>query len=272
MESFGERLTARIAAHGPLCVGLDPSGQVLEAWGRPQTADGLEGFMGDAIERLPDGLAAVKPQAAFFERFGAAGWRILEDSVAELRRRGHLVILDAKRGDIGSSVEGYAEAYFGDGPLRADALTATPYLGVPALAPLFEAAAAEGCGVFVLCRTSNPDGRLVQDKGADGGRPLWEDVQDAVAELNPGPGVGSVGLVMGATLTDRLDRFGAHNGPILAPGFGAQGATAADHGRLFGPVADRTLASYSRSLLLAGPDGFTTAIETEAAALSDGTG
>ena len=225
--------------------------------------------MADAIDRIPGPLAAVKPQAAFFERFGAAGWRILEESVAELRHRGFLVILDAKRSDIGSSVEGYAAAYFGDGPLRVDALTASPYLGVSALTPLFESAAQVGSGVFVLCRTSNPEGRAIQDHGPVDGRLLWEDVQDAVAALNPGPGLGAIGLVMGATLTDRLERFEKHNGPILAPGFGSQGATADDYGKLFGSVADRTLASYSRSLLMGGPDKFAPTLLSEAQTLRD---
>ena len=100
--SFSERLTQRIAERGPLCLGLDPSSEVLAAWGQPQTAVGLERFMADVIDRIPVPLAAVKPQAAFFERFGAAGWQVLEDSVGELRQRGFLVILDAKRSDIGS--------------------------------------------------------------------------------------------------------------------------------------------------------------------------
>ncbi len=258
--SFGERLAKRIAEYGPLCIGLDPSREVLEAWGQPQSAVGLEGFMADVIDRVPESLAAVKPQVAFFERFGATGWRILEDSVHELRQRGFLVILDAKRSDIGSSVEGYAEAYFGEGPLRVDAITASPYLGVDALNPLFESAASLGCGVFVLCRTSNLEGRGIQDHCSVDGRPIWEDVQDAVAKLNPGPKLGSVGLVMGATLTDRLERFDLHNGPILAPGFGHQGATADSFAKLFRTVTDRTLASYSRSLLLRGPTSFAASV------------
>ena len=262
--TFGERLAKRIAEYGPLCVGLDPSREVLEAWGQPQTAVGLERFMTDVIDRIPEPLAAIKPQAAFFERFGAAGWQVLEGSVRELRKRGFLVILDAKRSDIGSSVEGYAAAYFGDGPLRVDALTASPFLGVGALTPLFDSAAQQGCGVFVLCRTSNPEGRTIQDHRSVEGQPLWQNVQNAVANLNPGPELGSVGLVMGATLTDRVERFAMHNGPILAPGFGSQGAAAGDYGKLFGSVTDRTLASYSRSLLLGGPKKFAASVCGEA--------
>ena len=141
--------------------------------------------------------------------------------------------------------------------------------GSAALTPLFESAAQVGSGVFVLCRTSNPEGRAIQDHGPVDGQPLWEDVQDAVAALNPGPGLGAIGLVMGATLTDRLERFEKHNGPILAPGFGSQGATADDYGKLFGSVADRTLASYSRSLLMGGPADFAPTLLSEAQALRD---
>lgn len=268
-ESFGTRLVERISTYGPLCVGIDPSVEVLEAWGQEQSANGLARFVDAVLSVLPPNIAAVKPQAAFFERFGAAGWSTLEHLLTALRERGHLVILDAKRSDIGSSAEGYADAYLGNGPMSVDAVTATPYLGVGALAPLLAAANTNDRGVFILCRTSNPEGRSIQDVTGHDGRPVWQQVQDTVAEWNQGTNIGSMGLVIGATLRDHTDRLAAHNGPILAPGFGRQGATAEDFPLIFSSVADRTLANYSRFLLNTGPSGFVDAIaETSAKLIS----
>jgi len=264
---FGARLAERIAKYGPLCVGLDPGREVLDVWKQPQSAIGLGRFMDDVIGRLSMPVAAIKLQVAFFERFGASGWMILEDSIRELRGRGFLVILDAKRNDVGSTVEGYAEAYFGDGPLRIDAITVSPYLGLRALWPLFEAADRLGCGTFVLCRTSNLDAQELQNHGAEDGQFLWRKVQDSVASLNSGSTLGSIGLVMGATLRDKWGHLDAHNGPILVPGFGYQGGTTTDYVKSFGDVRDSTLASYSRSLLFNGPASFAESVYREADSL-----
>ncbi len=259
-EAFGSRLLTRIQKYGPLCIGLDPSRAVLARWGQADDVSGLGRFVEDFLALVPDHVAAIKPQIAFFERFGSGGLRILEDAVAQLRQRGHLVVLDAKRSDIGSSVEGYADAYFGPGPLRVDAITASPYLGIGALEPLLEAALAQQAGVFILCRTSNPEGRSLQAASL-AGRPLWRAVQEEVAGWNRGADCGSIGLVIGATVEGDVVGVGDHNGPILAPGFGWQGSGPGDFTTLFTSTCDRTLASFSRSLLVPGPEGFEAAVE-----------
>ena len=208
-------------------------------------------------------VAAVKPQSAFFERHGAAGIAVLEQTLAALRQCGTLSVLDVKRGDIGSTMAGYAQAYLVDGaPLAADAITLSPYLGYGSLAPALGAAAASGRGAFVLALTSNPEGAGVQHaRGADG-RSVAAGVVEGVSASNAAAraaGVlGDVGLVIGATTGGAvaglgLDLLGS-GGPLLAPGVGAQGAGAAELEAVFGPARSQVLASTSRGVLRAGPD------------------
>ena len=160
---FGARLAAAMDAHGPLCVGIDPHASLLEAWGLPDSPAGLREFSSRVLEAVGGRVAAVKPQAAFFERHGSAGLAVLEEVVAAARETGTLSIVDAKRGDIGSTMGAYAEAFLRDGsPLAGDALTVSPFLGFGSLAPAVELATATGRGLFVLCLTSNPEGASVQ--------------------------------------------------------------------------------------------------------------
>src|SRR5487761_2302260 len=163
IESFGARLQERVRALGPLCVGIDPSPRLLVEWERPDSVDGLEFFALSVLEAVIGCAAAIKPQISFFERFGADGYHVLERVMAEARDADVLIVADAKRGDISSTNDGYAEAWLSDrSPLRADALTVTPYVGVAALGPFFELAKATGRGVFVLAATSNDEGRILQ--------------------------------------------------------------------------------------------------------------
>ena len=166
-QGFGARLSAAIASRGPLCVGIDPHPELMRDWGLPVTADGLARFC-DVCVRAYGGFAVVKPQVAFFEVFGSAGFAVLERTTAALRSTGVLVLADAKRGDIGSTMAAYAQAWAGAGPLAADAVTASPYLGFGSLAPLLEVAAEHGRGVFVLAATSNPEGAAIQGAVANG--------------------------------------------------------------------------------------------------------
>ncbi|HLV59539.1 MAG TPA: orotidine-5'-phosphate decarboxylase [Natronosporangium sp.] len=266
MQTFGERLRAAVAARGALCVGIDPHASLLRAWGLPDDPHGLAEFTRTVVSALADRVAVLKPQMAFFERFGSRGIAVLEEAVARARAAGALVLLDGKRGDVPSTVAGYADAYLSpSSPLRVDAVTAHPYLGVPSLVPLFDAARTHGGGVFVVCRTSNPEAAAVQQARTAEGPSVAQHVADEVARLNrestpaePGPGgaggaLGSFGVVVGATVEPGLDlsRLG---GPVLAPGLGAQGATAADLRRVFGDQLDAVLPSYSREVLRAGPD------------------
>lgn len=264
---FGERIAGAMADHGPLCVGIDPSSALLASWGLPDDASGLRTFALTVAEALVGRVAALKPQSAFFERHGSAGIAVLEEVLATVRGSdgGTQVILDAKRGDIGSTMDAYAQAYLRDGaPLACDALTVSPYLGFGSLEPALVAAAETGRGLFVLALTSNPEGAQVQHAAADGGSVAGLIAREAAArnarELAGSPddaGLGSVGLVVGATIGDAAQRLGvdlaAVRGPLLAPGVGAQGGRPEHLERVFGAARRTVLASASREVLAAGP-------------------
>jgi orotidine-5'-phosphate decarboxylase len=264
---FGVRLAAAVAAHGPVCAGIDPHRELLAAWGLGDTPVGLERFARTALAALAGQVAVVKPQSAFFERHGSAGVAVLERVLADARDAGLLVVLDVKRGDIGSTMGGYADAYLADGsPLAADAITVSPYLGFGSLAPALSAAHATGRGMFVLARTSNPDGGSVQLAVRDG-RSVAQSIVDEVAEVNAGAApFGDVGVVVGATHDHGL-ALARLNGPVLAPGLGAQGASPADVAVRFAGVNGVVLPSVSRSLLAEGPNP--TALRSAASTLRD---
>ena len=251
--SFGARLTAAITARGPLCVGIDPHPELLQAWGLPVTADGLARFCDICVQAFA-GFAVVKPQVAFFEAYGSAGFTVLERTTAALRGAGVLVLADAKRGDIGSTMAAYAQAWVGEGPLATDAVTASPYLGFGSLMPLLEVAAAHDRGVFVLAATSNPEGASIQRAVIDG-RSVAQSVVDAAGTLNrvAGGEFGSVGVVVGATL-DQVPDLSALGGPVLVPGVGAQGGRPEALAGLGGARAGQLLPAVSRDVLRAGPD------------------
>ena len=251
--SFGARLAAAITARGPLCVGIDPHPELLQAWGLPVTADGLARFCDICVQAFA-GFAVVKPQVAFFEAYGSAGFTVLERTTAALRGAGVLVLADAKRGDIGSTMAAYAQAWVGEGPLATDAVTASPYLGFGSLMPLLEVAAAHDRGVFVLAATSNPEGASIQRAVIDG-RSVAQSVVDAAGTLNrvAGGEFGSVGVVVGATL-DQVPDLSALGGPVLVPGVGAQGGRPEALAGLGGASAGQLLPAVSRDVLRAGPD------------------
>ncbi len=253
ITGFGTRLADAIAARGPLCLGIDPHPELLAAWDLPASADGLARFC-DVCVRAYAGFAIVKPQVAFFEAYGSAGFAVLERTIAALQAAGVLVLADAKRGDIGSTMAAYAEAWAGGGPLAADAVTASPYLGFGALQPLLDVAAAHGRGVFVLAATSNPEGAGIQ-RAVTGGRTVAQSVVDAAAAVNRAvPGQpGSVGVVVGATLDEVPDLSGL-GGPVLVPGVGAQGGRPEALGGLGGARPGQLLPAVSREVLRAGPD------------------
>jgi orotidine-5'-phosphate decarboxylase len=238
-------------------VGIDPSGALLGSWGRTDSPEGLEFFALAALDAVLDVAAAIKPQVAFFERFGAQGYRVLERLMAEARDADVLIVADAKRGDIGPTNEGYAEAWLHErSPLVADAVTASPYVGLAALAPLLTLAHAHGRGVFVLAATTNDDGRVVQLARTDEDERVEDFVLRSVAELNQrDDGLGTVGAVLGATRDQPLFNLASLGGPFLVPGVGSQGATAQHVARLFDRCPGATvLASVSRAILQAGPD------------------
>ncbi|HEX5144848.1 MAG TPA: orotidine-5'-phosphate decarboxylase [Mycobacterium sp.] len=266
MGSFGTRLASAVAARGPLCLGIDPHAELLAAWGLSASADGLARFSEICVEAYT-GFAIVKPQVAFFEAYGSAGFAVLEGVVAELRSRGVLVLADAKRGDIGTTMAAYANAWAGDSPLACDAVTASPYLGFGSLRPLLDTATANGRGVFVLAATSNPEGAGVQLAQTASGRTVAQLIVDAAAQENRGgDGLGSVGVVVGATLSEVPD-LSALGGPVLVPGVGAQGGRPEHLAGLGGAQRGQLLPAVSREVLRAGPD--VTAIRAAAERLRD---
>jgi len=255
-ETFGARLQARVREDGPLCVGVDPSSALVEAWGRTDDLEDLEFFSLAVLEAVAGLVAVIKPQVAFFERFGSAGYRVLERLIAEAHDAELLVVADAKRGDVAVTTEGYAAAWLdASSPLAVDAVTANPYLGVGALAPLFERASASGRGVFVLAATSNDDGQEVQASLTPSGERVDDMVLRRVAELNRDvAGLGSVGAVLGATRAAPRFDLATLGGPYLVPGVGAQGAGVAHVARLFERCEkDSVLVNVSRDILRRGP-------------------
>ncbi|CCH33558.1 orotidine-5'-phosphate decarboxylase [Actinosynnema sp. NPDC047251] len=269
---FGERLVKATAAHGPLCVGIDPHPGLLDAWGLPRDASGLERFALTCVEAFGGHVAVVKPQAAFFEAYGSRGVAVLERVVADLRGSGTLVLVDAKRGDIGSTMAAYAQAYLADGsPLAGDAVTLSPYLGFGSLDPALDAARASGRGVFVLALTSNPEGSPVQRATGPDGRSVAQSIVDQAAVRNAGADpLGDVGLVVGATVGELDADLSDLHGPVLAPGFGAQGATVADLRRVFGEDLRGVLPASSRDVLRHGPDS--ASLRSAARAVGDSLG
>jgi len=256
-ETFGNQLQERIRSLGPLCVGIDPSATLLEQWGRGNSIEGLEFFSLLVLEAVAGVGVAIKPQVAYFERFGSAGFRVLERLLSDARDADVLTIADAKRGDIGPTNDGYAQAWLDDrSPLCADAVTASPYLGVGALAPLYQKANETGRGVFVLAATSNDEGRALQSARTADQERVEEMVLRQIREYNQrDAGLGALGVVLGAT-RDRPDfDLASLQGPYLVPGVGAQGAGPEDVARLFERCPEGSvLVNVSRAILQKGPE------------------
>jgi orotidine-5'-phosphate decarboxylase len=254
--SFGARLEAALDSRGPLCVGIDPHAALLAQWGCSDDVAGLARFADTCVTAFADTAAVIKPQSAFFERFGSAGIAVLERTVAGCRDAGALVLLDVKRGDIGSTMAAYAEAYLTpSAPLAADAITVSPYLGVGALQPVFDLVDRHRVGAFVLAATSNPEGPQIQHAYTPAGVNVAQVVVDDIASRNAGAQpTGSIGVVAGATIEPGVVHFDRVGGPILAPGVGAQGGTADDVRRVFGAAMRNVLPSVSREVLRSGPE------------------
>ncbi|NGN93785.1 orotidine-5'-phosphate decarboxylase [Nocardioides sp. KC13] len=271
--SFGARYTSALAERGRLCAGIDPHASLLLDWGLDDDLAGLERFALTAVEGLAPYVPVVKPQSAFYERFGSRGVAVLERVIAESKAAGALVLLDIKRGDIGSTSQAYADAYLDPAsPLGSDAVTVSPYLGFGSLTPFVETATKFDAGLFVLALTSNKEGPEVQHATVEDGRSVGRVMLDHLRRLNEAETpLGSFGAVVGATI-DGADGAGVaydfgFNGPILAPGFGEQGGTPGDLARIFGPANPHVVASTSRGLLRKGPD--VAALRDEALRLRD---
>jgi orotidine-5'-phosphate decarboxylase len=268
VSGFSARIDEIRDSTGVLCVGIDPSPSSLSNWGLADTADSaLE--MGRVVLGAAEGrVGIVKPQVAYFERFGSAGFVALESVIRDARSAGFLVIADAKRGDIGTTMEGYAAAWLGSGPMQSDAVTVSPYQGFDALEPAFQAAESSNGGVFVLCATSNSDASGVQAARIDN-QSLSASIAKRARERSEGRQ--TVGVVVGATRSlaeSGLTETDLEDLLILAPGFGAQGAALSDIPSIFGRNARRVIPSVSRSILGGGTAGVTTAIDSHLRELS----
>lgn len=258
MAAYGERLRQITAERGRLCVGIDPHPALLQAWGLPSAAEGLAQFSRICVAAFGDVVAVVKPQVAFYEAYGSRGFAVLEETMGTLREAGTLVLADAKRGDIGTTMAAYANAWLRpDSPLTCDALTVSPYLGVGALSAAFDLAEANEKGIYVLAATSNPEGASIQGNRDGVGRSVAQQVVDEVAAHNADAKAtgltGSFGVVVGATLTSAPD-LSELGGSVLMPGVGAQGGTPADVARLTAGVGNIAIPNISRAVLSAGPD------------------
>lgn len=262
MRRYGLRLEQAMEQLGNVCVGIDPHSSQLSAWGLEDTLQGLRTFSLTLVEAMAGQVPVVKPQSAFFERFGSRGIQVLEEVLAACREAGLLTILDVKRGDIGSTMAGYAQAYLSvDSPLAADAITLSPYLGYGSLEPALDLAKANGKGIYVLALTSNPEGFQVQHAQCVSGKSVATDIISQAEHTNKTSSdqghIADVGLVVGATTGNAAKDLGidfsAFSGSVLSPGIGAQGATPADIQKIFDRSAFRVLASTSRGISSAGP-------------------
>ena len=266
--AFADRLAQAVERkRSQLVVGLDPRLDLLPmelrgegVLGRAAAASSVARFCKGIVDAVGPYVVAVKPQAAFFEALGSDGIRALEEVCDYARSGGLLVIVDAKRGDIGSTSRAYATAYLeprnGDAAL-ADALTASPYLGHDSIEPFLAACRRHAAGVFLLVRTSNAGAADVQDAILSDGRPLWQHLAALVHEwgepLVGESGLSSVGAVVGATYPRAVSeaRRLMPQTPILLPGVGAQGATPADVARAFTSGPASAVVTVSRSVLYA---------------------
>lgn len=255
MVTFGERLHTAVRERGALCVGIDPHPYLLSEWGLPDNPEGVARFGTTVIAALGTTTALFKPQSAFYERHGSQGVAVLERLIGEIHDAGAQVVIDVKRGDIGTTMQAYADAYLDPAsPLCADAITVSPYLGFGSLQPAVDTALEHANGLFVLGLTSNPEGPDVQLARTTGGRTVAGMILDHVRKINSGADpLGSVGCVVGVTHS-AVDEDLSVNGPLLALGIGAQGATADDLPRVFGDALPQVIPSISREILQSGPD------------------
>jgi orotidine-5'-phosphate decarboxylase len=257
-DTFASRFAAARSEHGPLAWGLDPSGTILDGWALGDTPDGLDHFADIALSAATGTVGLVKLQSAFYERHGWRGFRTLQRLIADGRDAGLLVIVDAKRGDVGSTNDAYAEAFLGaDAPLGADGLTVHPYLGLGAMGAFIARAHESGSCLLIVTRSSNPEGRAIQSAREESEHSVEAELLREIGELNlrlaPGE-IGPIGAVVGPTDMEPALDLPATHGLYLAPGVGAQGATPADVARVFAACPDRVIPSASRSLLNAGPE------------------
>lgn len=261
-EPFVERLHARIRqTRSRVCLGIDPRPEAHplthpERFDHDpaQVAKAVVTYFRAIIEATEELVACYKPQAAFFEALGIPGLIALAQLIADIKARGVPVILDAKRGDIGSTARAYAKSYLADGVFACDALTINPYLGGDSVAPFVETALANQRGVFVLVKTSNPGSADLQDQSLASGQKLFEHVADQVSRWGKAQlgrsRYSPVGAVVGGTHPQHLAALRARlpHSVLLVPGYGAQGAGADDVVHAFDEQGLGAVVNASRAL------------------------
>lgn len=279
--SFGTRLDQNFAKYGQLCVGVDPHASLLEEWGLDQSVEALRTFSMSVLEASLGRVGVIKPQVAFFEKFGSRGFAVLEEFATEAQKSDILVIMDAKRGDIGSTMSGYFDAWLGkDAPFICDALTVSPFLGLDSLREVMSESLERSKGLFVLAATSNPEGKTIQ-RAKVGESTISADILKNLDGINAvsksaGARLGSFGAVVGATLNFSasgiadLQSDADSATPILAPGFGAQGANLSEVRDLFQSSANRVIASVSRSVTGGGKNSLSGSIDQAKGELGKG--
>jgi orotidine-5'-phosphate decarboxylase len=272
-SSFGDRLVKVFASNGQLCVGMDPSVEQLKKWGLPESAAGAEQFCIQIIDNCVGEIGLLKPQVSFFEQFGSEGFAALERVLVRASEAGFIIIADAKRGDIGTTMDGYARAWLSkEGPFVADAVTVSPYLGAESLDPTIAFASSNSKGVFILAATSNPEGKVLQSSVSENQRSIASNVASYAAGFNK-ESLGSVGLVIGAqaNLIDMaIETKKLIHTPILVPGFGAQGAKLSNARSILGELADVAVFSVSRSVAGESPVGLRERVQSAKAELEIG--
>ena len=279
--SFGARLEQSFAQYGQLCVGVDPHASLLEEWGLEQSVEALKTFSMSVLEASVGRVGIIKPQVAFFEKFGSRGFAVLEQFAAEAQQTDIVVIMDAKRGDIGSTMNGYFDAWLAkDAPFVCDALTVSPFLGIDSLSEVMSESLERSKGLFVLAATSNPEGKNIQ-RAKIAESTISADILQQLEAINAvsksgGARLGSFGAVVGATLNFAASGISSvHTDqdsatPILAPGFGAQGANLSEARDLFQSASNRIIASVSRSVTAVGKNSLVASIEQAKSELRQG--
>ena len=272
MSSFGQRLLKTFDQRGQLCVGIDPSIDQLRSWGLPISAEGAKSFSFSMLDAAQDNVGIVKFQVGFFEQFGPEGFSHLSELLADAKSRNLVVIADAKRGDIGSTMSGYATAWLShEAAFACDALTVSPYLGSDSLAETANVALENDRGLFLLAATSNPEAPTLQSAMRDG-RTVARSVLD-FADQYSGAGLGSIGVVVGATVNDvdlGLDFSDRLKIPVLVPGFGAQGASLTEARSLLSGYADTAICNVSRLVAGSSLDGLSSRVSKAKADLEVG--
>lgn len=263
-SDFGLRLSNSMKQYGPLCVGIDPHRGVLENWGYSVDAEGAELFAMRMLQAASGRAAAVKFQLSMFERYGSRGFVALERALYAARQMELITIVDCLHGGLSTTISAIADAYFKpDAPMLADAITLLPYYGARSLGGVINDALDNGRGVFIASLTSNPEGASLQtairQNGEYKGKTVAYGIAATAQKYNKSvKGLGSVGLIIGATISQWLQESGIEpgdfTGPILSPGYGWQGAEGSDLKNVFHGTNGNVLVTVSRAISQSGPD------------------